>query len=183
MRRRPGRIKKMNAITAPAPSEPLHRSSTAALVLGAIGVVFGDIGTSPLYALKEAFSSEHGIPRGGAFVGRATVIWFLATGAAGVAQLAKNPAVVHALKPAYAVDFMFGYPMAGFLVLGAVFLALTGGEALYADMGHFGRRPIPIASISLLFPALLLTYFGQAAFVLANPAGIKSPFFLMLPEG
>jgi KUP system potassium uptake protein len=90
--------------------------------------------------------------------------------------------VLHALEPAYAVDFMFGYPVAGFLVLGAVFLALTGGEALYADMGHFGRRSIRIAWISLVFPALLLNYFGQAAFVLANPAGIKNPFFLMLPE-
>ena len=67
------------------------------------------------------------------------------------------------------------YPMLGFLVLGAVFLALTGGEALYADMGHFGRRSIRIAWIALVFPALLLNYFGQAAFVLANPAGIKNP--------
>ena len=293
----------MSAITAPAPPETLHRSSTAALVLGAIGVVFGDIGTSPLYALKEAFSPEHGIPltpdnvmgilslivwsmvwvitikylvvmmradnngeggilallalalretqrrprlkwtvigigifgaamfygdsmitpaisvlsaveglevatpvfgpfvipitlgvltalffiqrhgtgRVGAFFGPVTALWFFAIAAAGVAEIIKNPAVLHALKPAYAVDFMFAYPMPGFLVLGAVFLALTGGEALYADMGHFGRRAIRIAWLSLVFPALLLNYFGQGAFVLANPAGIRTPFFLMLP--
>ncbi len=97
-------------------------------------------------------------------------------------QLVKNPAVLNALKPAYAVDFMFAYPLPGFLVLGAVFLALTGGEALYADMGHFGKRSIRIAWISLVFPALLLNYFGQAAFVLANPAAIKNPFYLMVPD-
>ena len=77
---------------------------------------------------------------------------------------------------------MFAYPRLGFLVLGAVFLALTGGEALYADMGHFGKRPIRIAWIALVFPALLLNYFGQAAFVLANPAGIKNPFYSMVPD-
>jgi len=90
--------------------------------------------------------------------------------------------VLHALEPGYAVDFMFGYPVAGFLVLGAVFLALTGGEALYADMGHFGKRSIRIAWLSLVFPALLLNYFGQAAFVLANPGAIENPFYLMVPE-
>src|SRR6185436_15758053 len=128
------------------------------------------------------FIQRHGTARVGAFFGPVTVVWCLAIGAAGVAQLTRNPAVLHALKPAYAVDFMFGYPLSGFLVLGAVFLALTGGEALYADMGHFGRRSIRIAWIALVFPALLLNYFGQAAFVLANPAGIKNPFFLMLPQ-
>jgi KUP system potassium uptake protein len=294
----------MSAITAPVPASSQQHGSTAALVLGAIGVVFGDIGTSPLYALKEAFSPEHGIPltpdnvmgilslivwsmvwvitikylvvmmradnngeggilallalalretqgrprlkwtvigigifgaamfygdsmitpaisvlsaveglevatpvfgpfvipitlgvltglffiqrqgtaRVGNFFGPVTVIWFLAIGTMGAMQLFKNPAVLHALKPAYAVDFMFANPMPGFLVLGAVFLALTGGEALYADMGHFGRRSIRIAWLSLVFPALLLNYFGQAAHVLADPAAIKNPFYLMIPD-
>jgi KUP system potassium uptake protein len=90
--------------------------------------------------------------------------------------------VLEAFKPAYAVDFMFAYPLLGFLVLGAVFLTLTGGEALYADMGHFGRNPIRIAWLGLVFPALLLNYFGQAAYVLSNPAGIKNPFFMMVPS-
>jgi KUP system potassium uptake protein len=294
----------MSAITAPVPASSQHHGSTAALVLGAIGVVFGDIGTSPLYALKEAFSPEHGIPltpdnvmgilslivwsmvwvitikylvvmmradnngeggilallalalretqgrprlkwtvigigifgaamfygdsmitpaisvlsaveglevatpffapfvipitlgvltalffiqrqgtaRVGNFFGPVTVIWFLAIGAMGAMQLFKNPAVLHALKPAYAVDFMFANPMPGFLVLGAVFLALTGGEALYADMGHFGPRSIRIAWLALVFPALLLNYFGQAAYVLANPEAIKNPFYKMVPD-
>jgi KUP system potassium uptake protein len=77
---------------------------------------------------------------------------------------------------------MFTFPLAGFLVLGAVFLALTGGEALYADMGHFGKKPIRIAWLSLVFPALLMNYFGQAALVLADPAAIKNPFYRMWPE-
>ncbi len=99
-------------------------------------------------------------------------LWFVCIGGFGAIQLAHNPAVLAAFRPAYAVDFLFANPMAGFLVLGAVFLALTGGEALYADMGHFGKRPIRLAWLVLVFPALLANYFGQAAFVLANPAAI-----------
>ena len=295
----------MNAATAaPGHSQSTQHRATAALVVGAIGVVFGDIGTSPLYALKTAFGPDHGIPltpdnvmgilslivwsmvwvitikylfvmmradnngeggilallalalretkanpttkwavisvgifgaamfygdsmitpaisvlsavegleivtpvfspfvmpttiaviavlffiqshgtgKVGAFFGPVTIVWFFAIAAAGIAQLSKNPAVLAALKPEFAVDFMFAYPKLGFLVLGAVFLALTGGEALYADMGHFGKKPIRIAWLVLVFPALLINYFGQAAFVLANPAAIKNPFFMMLPQ-
>ena len=294
----------MSETTASVHASPGHRKATAALVLGAIGVVFGDIGTSPLYALKTAFKPEYGIPltpdnvmgilslivwsmvwvitikylfvmmradnngeggilallalalretkgrprlkwtiigigmfgaamfygdsmitpaisvlsaveglevatpvfgkfvipialavlaglffiqshgtgKVGTFFGPITVLWFLAIGSLGAMQLVKNPAVLAALRPAYAVDFVFAYPLLGFLVLGAVFLALTGGEALYADMGHFGKKPIRVAWIGLVFPALLLNYFGQAAFVLANPAAIKNPFYLMVPQ-
>ncbi len=294
----------MNDSTAVSEHPALqHRKGLPLLVLGAIGVVFGDIGTSPLYALKTAFGAEHGIPltpdnvmgilslivwsmiwvitikylvvmmradnngeggilallalalretrryprvrwtiigigifgaamfygdsmitpaitvlsaaegletqnakfspyvmpfaivviaglfmiqkhgtsKVGAFFGPVMVVWFLAIAALGILHLAKNPVVLYALEPAYAVDFMFTYPLLGFLVLGAVFLALTGGEALYADMGHFGKKPIRIAWLLLVFPALLINYFGQAAFVLANPAGIKNPFFMMVP--
>jgi KUP system potassium uptake protein len=128
------------------------------------------------------FIQRQGTARVGNFFGPVTVIWFLAIGAMGAMQLFKNPAVLHALKPAYAVDFMFANPMPGFLVLGAVFLALTGGEALYADMGHFGPRSIRIAWLALVFPALLLNYFGQAAYVLANPEAIKNPFYKMVPD-
>ncbi|HEX4331629.1 MAG TPA: potassium transporter Kup [Usitatibacter sp.] len=285
---------------ANAGSLQVQRGNVSALVLGAIGVVFGDIGTSPLYALKEAFKPEHGIPlnadnvmgilsliswslfwvitikylvvmmradnngeggilallalslreakgrprlkwtiigigmfgaamfygdsmitpaisvlsaveglavaapslesfvipvtlgvlaglffiqshgttKVGTFFGPVMVLWFLSIGTFGAIQVASNPSVLAALKPAYAVDFMFANPVAGFLVLGAVFLALTGGEALYADMGHFGKKPIRIAWIVIVFPTLLANYFGQAAFVLANPAAISNPFFL-----
>jgi KUP system potassium uptake protein len=294
----------MNAASAATvPPHDAHQRAVALLVVGAIGVVFGDIGTSPLYALKEAFNPEHGIPlsrdnvmgilslivwsmvwvitikylfvmmradnngeggilallalalreaRGravmkwvvisigifgaamfygdsmitpaisvlsavegleiatpvftpfvipitlgviaglfliqrhgtgkvGSFFGPVTLLWFVSIGAAGIAQVVGNPDVLEALKPAYGVDFMFAYPLPGFLVLGAVFLALTGGEALYADMGHFGKKPIRIAWLCVVFPALLCNYFGQAAFVLADPSGIKNPFFMMLP--
>jgi len=294
----------MSDLTAPLATPHLHRGSTAGLVVGSIGVVFGDIGTSPLYALKECFKPEHGIAlnpdnvmgilslivwsmvwvitikylvvmmradnngeggilallalalretrgrprlkwtiigigmfgaamfygdsmitpaisvlsaveglevaapmlgsfvipvtlgvlaglffiqshgttRVGIFFGPVMLLWFACIGGFGAMQLARNPAVLAALKPAYAVDFLFANPLAGFLVLGAVFLALTGGEALYADMGHFGKRPIRIAWLATVFPALLLNYFGQAAFVLANPGAITNPFYLTLPE-
>ncbi|HEX4780718.1 MAG TPA: potassium transporter Kup [Usitatibacter sp.] len=294
----------MSDITAPAAVPNVHRGSAAGLVVGAVGVVFGDIGTSPLYALKECFKPEHGIPlnpdnvmgilslivwsmvwvitikylvvmmradnngeggilallalalretrgrprlkwtiigigmfgaamfygdsmitpaisvlsaveglevaapvlgpfvipvtlgvlaglffiqshgtaRVGIFFGPVMLLWFLCIGGFGAIQLARNPAVLAAFRPAYAVDFLFANPLAGFLVLGAVFLALTGGEALYADMGHFGKRPIRIAWLAAVFPALLLNYFGQAAFVLANPAAISNPFYLTIPQ-
>jgi KUP system potassium uptake protein len=299
----------MNDTTAPSVrpiprSTAPHRKATLALVVGALGVVFGDIGTSPLYALQTAFSPEHGIaltqanvlgilslivwsliwvitlkylfvmmradnngeggilallalalretrryPRlrwtiigigifgaamfygdsmitpaisvlsaieglgvaapafshfvipltlgvlavlfviqshgtgkVGALFGPVTSIWFVCIGAAGVVHIAGNPAVLRALLPVYAVDFLLANPALGFFVLGAVFLALTGGEALYADMGHFGRRPIRIAWLCLVFPALLLNYFGQGAYVLAHPAAIQNPFYRMLPE-
>src|SRR5437868_8317694 len=294
----------MNAATAAPADSHGHHHPAALLVLGAIGVVFGDIGTSPLYALKEAFNPHYGIPitqdnvlgllslmvwsmlwvitikylvvmmradnngeggilallalalretggqpqlrwtiigigmfgaamfygdsmitpaitvlgameglevatpvfspfviplsigviaglfliqghgtaRIGAFFGPVMVVWFLTIAALGVVELTKNPAVLAALQPAYAVDFLFAYPLQGFLVLGAVFLALTGGEALYADMGHFGRQAIRVGWLALVFPSLLLNYFGQAAFVLANPGAIENPFYLMVPE-
>jgi len=295
----------MNAASSAAavPHPDMRQRALATLVVGAIGVVFGDIGTSPLYALKEAFSPEHGIPlsrdnvlgilslivwsmvwvitlkylfvmmradnngeggilallalalretRGraamrwavisvgifgaamfygdsmitpaisvlsavegleiatpvftpfvipitlgviaglfliqrhgtgkvGAFFGPVTLLWFASIGTSGMVQILENPGVLAAFRPAYGVDFMFAYPGAGFLVLGAVFLVLTGGEALYTDMGHFGKKPIRIAWLCVVFPALLANYFGQAAFVLADPAGIKNPFFMMLP--
>jgi KUP system potassium uptake protein len=118
----------------------------------------------------------------GKLFGPITAMWFVAIGAVGASQLLANPSVLAAFNPVYALKFLATHSLAGFLVLGAVFLALTGGEALYADMGHFGKRPIRIAWFCLVMPALLLNYFGQAAFVLANPEGIKNPFYLMVPE-
>jgi KUP system potassium uptake protein len=294
----------MSAPAASAAPIPLQRHATATLVIGAIGVVFGDIGTSPLYALKTAFSPEHGIAltpanvlgilsllvwsmiwmiafkylsvimradnsgeggilallalalRGvrrdprlrwaiigvgifgasmfygdsiitpsisvlsaveglevvtpalspyvipitlavlaglfmiqshgtalvGAFMGPITVVWFVAIGSLGAVQIANNPSVLLAVNPLNAASFVVAHPLAGFLVLGAVFLVVTGGEALYADMGHFGKRAIRIGWFGLVMPALLLNYFGQAAFVLANPEAIKNPFYLMVPD-
>ena len=293
----------MSSPEVPAPVAHSSRAALPALVVGALGVVFGDIGTSPLYALKECFSPEHGIAptpenvkgilslitwsmawvvawkylsvmmradnngeggilallalalrgldreprlrwfvimlgifgaalfygdsmitpaisvlsavegleiatpvfsrwvipltlailaalfliqrhgtgRVGAFFGPVTALWFVAIAVAGVSRIGDHPDIVHALDPARAVAFLAANPLPGFLVLGAVFLVLTGGEALYADMGHFGKRPVRIAWFGLVMPALLLNYYGQGAFLLANPAAVKNPFYLMLP--
>jgi KUP system potassium uptake protein len=124
---------------------------------------------------------SHGTGRVGAFMGPIMIAWFLSIAAVGVAQVAKNPAVLAGVNPMHAARFMLDNPVSGFLVLGAVFLALTGGEALYADMGHFGKQPIRVSWFVLVMPSLLLNYFGQAAYVLSDPEGIKNPFYLMVP--
>ncbi len=284
---------------APSP----RASSTAALTLLALGVVFGDIGTSPLYAVKETFGPGHGIPLNaanilgglstifwslmivvslkyvllimradnkgeggimallalassavgnttrartvililgvigaalfygdavltpaisvlsavegleigtaafkpyvvpiaivvlvtlfvfqrhgsavvGTFFGPVCLLWFLALGAVGVYHIAQHPAVLAALNPVHALGFVTGHGVASFVVLGAVLLAFTGAEALYADMGHFGRRAIRIAWFGLVLPALVLNYFGQGALLIANPQAIENPFYLAYP--
>ena len=274
-----------------------------ALTIGAIGVVFGDIGTSPLYALKESFSPAHGIPlneatvlgilslmfwslvtlvtvkylvfmmradnRGeggilaltalaqrcfrtrskkrwvitslgmfgaamfygdglitpavtvlsaveglkivspmlepyvipvtigiliglfsiqrhgtgtiGKLFGPTMVIWFAVLALLGLFQIAQNPWVLKAVYPAYSFQFLLEHRFAAFITLGSVVLCVTGGEALYADMGHFGKKPIRYAWFCLVWPALLINYFGQGALMLANPEAVKNPFFLMVP--
>ena len=280
-----------------------RQSSTAALTLLALGVVFGDIGTSPLYAVKETFNPEHGIPltianilgglstifwalmivvtlkyvtlimrannkgeggimallaltfsgiksgsrrqvilllgligaslfygdavltpaisvlsavegleigtsafkpyvvpiavvvlvalfafqrHGSEVVGKlfgpVCLLWFLALGAVGTANIIENPVVLQALNPLHAITFLTGHGFASFVVLGAVVLAITGAEALYADMGHFGKTPIRIAWFTLVLPALVLNYFGQGALLIANPAAITNPFYLAYPS-
>jgi KUP system potassium uptake protein len=278
-------------------------SSRAALTLLALGVVFGDIGTSPLYAVKETFSPGHGIPldaenilgglstifwslmvvvslkyvvlimradnrgeggimallalassaikdhpgwrtplmligvfgaslfygdavltpaisvlsaveglevgttafkpyvvpiavivivalfafqsRGTAVVGRlfgpVTLAWFLAIGAAGVYGIAQYPGVLKALNPLLALSFLTSHAAESFVVLGAVVLAVTGAEALYADMGHFGKGAVRIGWFSLVAPALVLNYFGQGALLILRPETVQNPFFLLLP--
>lgn len=281
-----------------------RRSSTFALTLGALGVVFGDIGTSPLYAFKEAFGGTHSMPltetnvlavlsmifwavtivvtlkyvlialrfdnngeggilallaycsrllrerpslqwtagliavlgaslffgdaiitpaisvlsaveglsvatpglehwvlpiaivvliglfavqrRGTGSVGKLfgpiTVAWFVVLAVLGVQSILQTPAVLAAIDPRYALLFAAERPGLAFLALGAVFLALTGGEALYADMGHFGPKPIRIGWFGLVFPALMLNYFGQGALVLRDPESIRNPFYLLAPH-
>jgi KUP system potassium uptake protein len=280
------------------------RQSTAALTLLVLGVVFGDIGTSPLYAVKQTFAPDHGIPltnenilgglssifwslmlvvslkyvtlmmradnkgeggtmalialasstmrkyprwhmvvvltgligatlfygdavitpaisvlsaiegleigteafkpyvipmaiavltalfalqsRGTAVVGTLfgpiCIVWFLAIGAGGVYNIVQNPAVLQALHPMYAVHFVSGHGFASFVVLGSVLLVITGAEALYVDMGHFGKWPIRIAWFGLVMPALVLNYFGQGALLIANPGAIENPFYLSFPS-
>jgi len=276
----------------------------SALTIGAIGVVFGDIGTSPLYALKESFNPSHGIPLNqttvygilsvmfwamtalvtvkylvfmmradnkgeggilaltalaqrcfrkgtrrhwwvvalgmfgaamfygdaiitpaisvlsaveglglvapslnkfvvpiaigilialffvqrqgtaavGRFFGPIMVLWFVVLAVLGISQIISNPNILSALNPWYSWQFFIEHKTAAWITLGAVVLCVTGGEALYADMGHFGRRPIRVGWFTLVWPALLLNYFGQGALLLSNPETVKNPFYLMTPS-
>jgi len=117
----------------------------------------------------------------GKLFGPITLAWFVTIALLGAWHVLHEPSVLRAINPAWAVDFFLRNRWNGFVVLGSVFLAVTGGEALYADMGHFGPRPIRIAWFAIVFPALLLNYLGQAAWVITNPAAIKNPFFHMVP--
>ncbi len=123
--------------------------------------------------------------RGTSFVGRyfgpVTCVWFLTLAVLGAISIAETPAVLRALNPTYAVEFALTHPGMAFLVLSAVFLALTGGEALYADMGHFGALPVRVAWYGLVCPSLLINYFGQGALVLRAPEAVQNPFYLLAP--
>ncbi|HWA58992.1 MAG TPA: potassium transporter Kup [Gemmatimonadales bacterium] len=281
--------------------KPLSGRALAGLSLAALGVVYGDIGTSPLYALKECFGEKHGIPptpanvlgvlslivwsmnfvvsykyiaqvmradnrgeggilallalvkkptdhrrrtvlvtlglfgaallygdgvitpaisvlgaiegieyatpaltrfvvpittvilfvlflfqkkgtRGvGRVFGPVMVVWFTCIALLGLGGIAREPGVLKALNPWYAIDFFVRDGLQGFLILGAVVLVLTGGEALYADMGHFGKRPIRVAWFGMVLPALMLNYFGQAALLLQDPTAAANPFYALVP--
>ncbi len=119
----------------------------------------------------------------GRFFGPVMLVWFLTLAGLGIKEIVHNPQVLHALNPEYAVMFFVHNRLAGFLALGSVVLAVTGAEALYADMGHFGKQAIRTAWVGLTLPALLLNYFGQGALVLRNPSAIENPFYLLAPEG
>ncbi|MDO8300659.1 potassium transporter Kup [Lacisediminimonas sp.] len=282
-------------------SLPQQKTSIATLTIGAIGVVYGDIGTSPLYAMKEVFAPSHGIAltqanilgvvslifwalvlvislkyvslvlradnRGeggimaltalamtsvaktgwhfpvmllgmvgaglffgdgvitpaisvlsaieglevatpalkpyvvpttlavlvalymvqskgtsgiGKFFGPVVLVWFSTLSIMGLINIWENPVILNAMNPVYALDFMLHNGWFAFVALGAVVLAITGAEALYADMGHFGKRPVRFAWFTVAFPALSLSYFGQGALLLANPAAVSNPFFNQL---
>ncbi len=114
--------------------------------------------------------------------GPVMITWFSALALLGASHISDDPTVLYAINPYYAVQFMMSHGVVGLVTLGAVFLAVTGGEALYADLGHFGRRPIQYGWFFFVLPALLINYFGQGALVLSNPATIENPFYLMAPE-
>jgi KUP system potassium uptake protein len=118
----------------------------------------------------------------GKFFGSITVAWFIALGVLGVYHIAKRPEILLAISPQYAVGFILVHPGLTFILLGSVVLCVTGAEALYADLGHFGKKPIRIAWFGIAMPALVLNYFGQGALLLSNPAAVKNPFFMMAPE-
>jgi KUP system potassium uptake protein len=124
---------------------------------------------------------RHGTEKVGKIFGPVMVAWFLTLAALGSVQIFKNPTVLYALNPMYAVKFFLHHGVHAWLALGAVVLAVTGGEALYADMGHFGRQPIRIAWMYFAMPALVLNYFGQGALLLGQPLAVHNPFYSMVP--
>lgn len=127
-------------------------------------------------------TQKHGTARVGAMFGPIMVAWFVTLALLGLYSIIKHPQVLYAVVPWYAVQFMIDNQWAGFLVLIGVFLVVTGGEALYADLGHFGATPIRMVWFCCVLPALLLNYFGQGAFLLDKPEGDLQPFFHMAPE-
>jgi KUP system potassium uptake protein len=130
----------------------------------------------PLFLLQR-----HGTARIGYLFGPVMLVWFGVLAVLGVHGIAQNPQVLLSLNPYWAVHFFVAQPLLGVTVMGAVVLTITGGEALYADLGHFGRRPIVRAWLLLIFPGLMLNYLGQGALLLSNPAAVRNPFYLLAP--
>jgi len=186
------------------------RRALPVLVLGAIGAAlfYGDALITPAISVLSAvegaklampvshngavvativilialFSAQgYGTHRVAAAFGPIMIVWFIVIGGAGAWQIARNPGVLAAVSPLHAIDFMTTDILVGLATLGAVFLAVTGAEALYADLGHFGRKPITYAWFGLVLPALLLNYFGQGALVLSDPSAIDNPFYRSVP--
>jgi KUP system potassium uptake protein len=125
---------------------------------------------------------SHGTEMVGRLFGPVMVVWFLMLAALGLTEIVDHPAILGAVNPAYGARFLVNHGWAAFMVLGSVVLAVTGGEALYADMGHFGKFPIQLAWFVLVLPALMLNYLGQAALMLDNPEAAKNPFYLLVPD-
>ena len=192
----------------------LGRRSTAVFFLGVIGAAlfYGDSIITPAVSVLSAIEGLKNAPGVGPqmatwvvpisaailvalfmvqakgttsiarFFGPITAVWFLVLAGLGAYHIADDISVLRALLPHYGVIFLWDNGLLGFIILGSVFLAVTGAEALYADMGHFGKKPIQAAWLILVLPALLLNYLGQGALVLSNPAARSNPFFEMIPE-
>jgi KUP system potassium uptake protein len=136
-----------------------------------------------LVILVTLFGTQRfGTAKMGRVFGPVTSLWFLSLAALGLLNIGHNPEVLHALNPWWAVSFFIEHSWGGVFVLGAVVLAVTGGEAIYADMGHFGAKPIRYAWYFFVLPALMLNYLGQGALVLEDPAAVRNPFYLGVPE-
>lgn len=191
--------------------QALHRRPVWLLGLGMAGVAlfFGDAAITPAISVLSAvegmvlvvpafeqfvvpatliiivglfFVQRHGTAAVSILFGPIMVVWFVTMAVLGLMHVGDDWSILKAFNPAYAVSFLFSNGYASFIVMGSVFLAVTGGEALYADMGHFGRRPIQLAWGGLVFPALTLSYLGQGALVLSHPEKAPNPFFLMAPD-
>jgi KUP system potassium uptake protein len=127
-------------------------------------------------------AQSYGTAKVAALFGPVMVVWFSAIAVAGALHIRDDPHVLEAINPYYGIAFLLNHGTIGLVTLGAVFLVVTGGEALYADLGHFGRKPIQTAWLCLVLPSLVINYFGQGAKVLADPAAIENPFYRLVPE-
>ncbi|WIB11796.1 potassium transporter Kup [Curtobacterium sp. MCPF17_052] len=185
--------------------------TTVFLVIGIVGVAlfYGDSVITPAVSVLSAVeglgtaapSVEHlivpiaavilvglfivqkfGTAKVGASFGPVMLLWFIVIAVAGIPRIVEHPGVLQGLSPTWAIAFLFAHPFITFIAMGAVVLAITGAEALYADMGHFGRMPILRAWFFVVFPALVCNYLGQAALVLEDPTATKDPFFLLFPN-
>ncbi len=157
-------------------------SAVEGLKIAAPGMPAWSVSTITIAILIGLFAIQrHGTAGIGAFFGPVMIGWFTTLAALGVVNLAQHPSVFYAINPAHAVEFLVANGRMGFGVLGAVFLVVTGGEALYADLGHFGRVPIRRGWYGLVFPSLVLNYMGQGALILEHPGAIEHPFFRMVP--
>lgn len=125
---------------------------------------------------------SHGTDRVARYFGPITAVWFAVLALGGLMHIADNLRVLNALNPMYGISFVFRHGMIGMTIMGLVFLAATGAEALYADLGHFGRRPIQTAWLYFVFPALVLNYFGQGALVMSDPSALENPFYRLYPD-
>ncbi|MFL5095596.1 MAG: potassium transporter Kup [Xanthobacteraceae bacterium] len=125
---------------------------------------------------------RRGTAKVAAFFGPVMVVWFATLAVSGLVHIRDDPGVLAAIDPSYGIGFLLDHGHIGLVALGLVFLAVTGGEALYADLGHFGRKPIQYAWLGFVLPSLVINYFGQGALVLANPAAIENPFYRLMPE-
>jgi KUP system potassium uptake protein len=200
------------ALLALLPERTRHLNWITLLIVAGAALLFGDGIITPAIsvlsaieglklAAPEAFSlgliiaitlailiglfaiQRHGTGAVGRLFGPVMVVWFATIGVLGLVQILGNPGVLRALSPSYGAAYFVRHGWQGFPILGVVVLCLTGGEALYADMGHFGARPIRVAWLALAMPALVLCYFGQGARVLADPAALANPFFALVPVG
>src|SRR5262245_43420630 len=187
------------------------RSAPVLLVLGILGASFfyGDAIITPAISVLSAmeglkvvsprfellvlpltvaiilalfYVQSRGTARVAQFFGPIMIVWFAALATAGIAHIASDLRVLLALNPLYGIAFVVNNGLLGLSVMGLVFLCATGAEALYADLGHFGRKPIQLAWFWVVLPSLLLNYFGQGALLLSDPAAVKNPFYLLYPS-
>ncbi|QGZ59700.1 potassium transporter Kup [Paraburkholderia acidiphila] len=161
-------ISVLSAVEGLEVAEPALKTYVIPVTLAALIVLF--------------LTQKHGTGGIGAVFGPVMVLWFIVIGVAGVANIASAPAVLFALDPREGLAFCLHHRWLAFVALGAVVLSLTGAEALYADMGHFGKQPIRLTWFGIVFPALALNYLGQGALLLANPGAVQSPFYRLFPQ-